>query len=96
MRAFSWDYLIIPFVFSFAGLINGAGHSTVTMIATFISSIGLRIPLAILFSRPFGLDLGLRGVGMAVPLATAGTLVCLLIYLLSGRWRRVVIHRAEG
>ena len=93
MKAFSTDYLIVPFIFSFAGLINGAGHSTFTMITTFISSIGLRIPLAILLSRPFGWDLGLRGVGLAAPLATAGTLVCLVIYLISGRWRTVTIHK---
>lgn len=94
MKAFSWDYLIVPFVFNFAGLVNGAGHSTFTMITTFISSIGLRMPLAILLSQTLGMEL--RGVGLAAPMATAGTMVCLLIYLLSGKWRKVTIHRHDN
>ncbi|MCL2030640.1 MAG: MATE family efflux transporter [Oscillospiraceae bacterium] len=95
MRAFSWDYLVVPFVFCLFGLINGAGHSTFTMLTTFITSIGLRVPLAILLSRPYGLNLGLSGVGLAAPLASVGALVCYTIYLIGGKWRNVVIHRPE-
>lgn len=93
MRAFSWDYIIVPFVFCFFGLINGAGHSHITMINTFISSIGLRAPAALLLSRTFGL--GLRGVGYAAPVASAGALIFLFCYILTGRWRNAVIHRDE-
>lgn len=93
MKAFSWDYLIVPFVFNFAGLINGAGHSGFTLFSTSISSIGLRMPMALLLSIPLGL--GLQGVGLAAPVASAGACVVLVLYYLSGRWKRVAIHRSE-
>ena len=92
MRAFSWDYLIVPFVFSFFGLINGAGHSHITMINTLITSVILRVPAALLLSRTF--DMGLFGIGLAAPVASAGAFVFLSCYILSGRWRSVIIHRA--
>ncbi|MDR0292530.1 MAG: MATE family efflux transporter [Oscillospiraceae bacterium] len=90
MRAFSWDYLLVPFVFCFVGLVNGAGHANVTLLNTFISSVGLRVPAALLLSRVFGL--GLSGVGLAAPAASAGALIFLLLYLSTGRWRSVVIR----
>ena len=90
MRAFSWDFLIVPFTFCFVGLVNGAGRANISMINTVITSVGLRVPAALLLSRTFGLGLG--GVGLAAPAATAGGLIFLSCYLLSGRWRVAVIH----
>lgn len=92
MRSCSWDFLIVPFVFNFGGLVNGAGHSKTMLASTLLSSVGLRIPLAMLLSGP----LGLRGLGLAIPLATMGTSVFLLLYLLSGRWKSAIIHKQEG
>lgn len=95
MRAFSWDYIFVPFVFSFMGLVNGAGHSHITMINTLITSVLLRVPTALLLSRTF--ELGLSGVGWAAPIATAGGSLFLLFYILSGKWKEVAIHRgAKG
>ncbi|MDR2598778.1 MAG: MATE family efflux transporter, partial [Oscillospiraceae bacterium] len=91
MRAFSWDYLLVPFVFSFFGLATGAGHTHVTMINTFITSIALRIPAAILLSQTF--DLGLYGVGLSVPVATSGGMVFLFLYVMSGKWKKAVIRK---
>lgn len=93
MRAFAWDHLVVPFVFSFFGLATGAGHTHITMINTFISSIALRIPLAILLSQTFGM--GLYGVGLAVPIATCGSLIFLAIYVASGRWKTAVTHEKK-
>ncbi|MCL2628280.1 MAG: MATE family efflux transporter [Oscillospiraceae bacterium] len=94
MYAFSWDYLLVPFVFSFFGLATGAGHTHITMINTFITSIALRIPTALFLSR--SLDMGLRGVGLAVPIATSGALIFLLCYVISGRWRSAVINKTTS
>jgi len=93
MRAFAWDYLIVPFCFSFFGLATGAGHTHITMINTFITSVALRVPAALLLSRTF--DLGLWGVGFAAPVASVGATIFLLCYVLSGRWRDAVIHKAD-
>ena len=90
MHALSWDYLVVPFAFSFFGLATGAGHTHITMINSIIMSVAVRIPAALFFSRT--LDLGLWGVGIASPVATGGALVFLLCYVLSGHWRKAAIN----
>ena len=86
MHALSWDYLIVPFAFSFFGLATGAGHTHITMINSVISSVVVRIPAALLFSNTFGW--GLWGVGFAAPVATFGALLFLTFYVISGYWRK--------
>ena len=93
IKAFSWDYLLVPFAFCFVGLVNGAGHAHIVLINTFISAMGLRIPAALLLSHTLGL--GLSGVGLAAPVATAGSAIFLFFYLASGRWRTVIIHKSR-
>lgn len=94
LRAACWDYLLVAFVFSYNGLITGAGHANISLINTFISSVAIRIPAALLLSNTAGL--GLRGIGLAIPAASLGALIFLIIYLLTGRWRTVTIHRSES
>lgn len=91
MRVYAWDYVFVPLVFSFFGLATGAGHTHITMINTFMTSIGIRIPAALFFSRY--LDMGLEGVALSVPVATAGSLIYLTYYVLRGRWRTAVVHK---
>lgn len=91
LRAIAWDYLVVPLVFSFFGLATGAGHTHITMINTFITSVALRVPIALLLSISF--DLGLFGVGLSVPIATLGSLIFLSLYVMSGRWKNVAITR---
>ncbi|MCL2252941.1 MAG: MATE family efflux transporter [Lachnospiraceae bacterium] len=91
LRAFSWDYLFVPFVFGFIGLVSGAGHAHIIMINTLITSVLVRVPAALLLSRTFGLELS--GVGYAAPVATFAGVIFLLGYILSGRWHVVAIHR---
>ena len=89
LHALSWDYLVVPFAFSFFGLATGAGHTHITMINSIISSVAVRIPAALFFSRT--LDLGLWGVGLASPAATVGALVFLSCYVMSGYWKKAAI-----
>ena len=91
LRAIAWDYFLVPFIFSFFGIATGAGHTHITMINTFITSVALRIPAALILSRTF--DLGLYGVGLSVPVASMGALIFLTFYILSGRWKNAVIHK---
>lgn len=92
LHALSWDYLVIPFAFSFFGLATGAGHTHITMINSVLNSIAVRIPAALLFSNTFGW--GLWGVGFAAPVATLGALIFLSFYVLSGYWRKSNLLKA--
>ena len=93
LRAFSFDYLLVPFVFSFGGLVIASGHTIFSLILALLSSVILRIPAAWLLSSV----MGLAGVGLGAPIATLGSSFLGLWFVLSGRWRdnRTGIRSAE-
>lgn len=84
IRTFSIEYLFIPILFSINGLIMGAGHTFFTLISGTVSSLFLRIPVAIIFGKMLGW--GLTGVGLAGPAATLCGVCLAGWFLLSGRW----------
>lgn len=84
MRTFSIEYLFIPILFCINGLIMGAGHTFFTLISGTISSLFLRIPVAIVFGSV--LKMGLTGVGLAGPAATLAGVLLAAWFLLTGRW----------
>jgi len=89
IRAFSFDYLIVPFVFSFNGLFIGSGHTTFSLINSCISSLFGRIPAAYILGVVC--DLGLFGFGIGAPIASSLALIMGLCYYLSGRWQKMTI-----
>ncbi|HOQ01226.1 MAG TPA: MATE family efflux transporter [Acetivibrio clariflavus] len=94
LRTFSFDYLIVPAAFCLNGLITGAGHTVISSISSIMSSIGFRIPFAILLGVT--LDKGMLGLGIAAPLASLGTTIFVFIYYLSGKWKvSTVVNKQE-
>lgn len=83
LRAFSFDYLVVPTVFCINGLVNGSGHTTFSLINGMLSSIILRMPVAYLLSMT---PLGLTGIGLAAPMASLGSLALGMWFYKSGRW----------
>jgi len=86
LDTFSFDYLIVPAAFCLNGIITGSGHTIISSISGIMSSVGFRVPLAILFGLI--LDKGMWGLGLAAPLATIGTTLFAFIYYISGRWKK--------
>ena len=84
-RAFSLDYLIVPFVFCFNGLFMGAGHTMFTLINNMLCSIILRIPIAALLGMV--LEYGMLGIGFGGPAASVGSLALILVFYFSGKWK---------
>ena len=95
MRTFSIEYLFIPILFCFNGLIMGAGHTFFTLISGASSSLFLRIPVALILGKWMGL--GLTGVGLAGPAATLAGVILAGWFIFSGRWQKdkTGIHREE-
>ena len=89
IRSFSFDFLFIPFIFCINGLLIGGGHTMFTLINSLISSIVLRVPVCYFFAVV--LDWGLFGVGMGAPAASAASLLLIIGFLISGRWKHNVI-----
>jgi len=90
LKTFSFDFLIIPFIFCINGLFIGGGHTTFTLINSMLSSVLLRVPVSYIFGAALGW--GLRGVGMGAPVASAGSLLLIICFLLSGRWKHNVVR----
>lgn len=88
MRTFCFDYLLVPFVFCINGMFIGAGHTTFSLINNMLSAIILRVPAAIIFGLVMGM--GLMGVGLGGPVASFGSLILILWFLFSGRWKENV------
>ena len=86
MRTFSFDYVLVPLQFCLNGLIMGAGHTKFTLLSSTMSSLLLRIPVAILFGSVMGW--GLTGVGLAAPAATLAGVILTAWFVFSGRWMR--------
>lgn len=93
LRAFSFDYLLVPIAFSMNGLFIGAGHTTYSLFSNILSGIIIRMPMAFILCNVLGL--GLFGVGLAVPLATLSSILLNLWFFFSGRWKVRTIHIKE-
>lgn len=86
MRTFSYEYLLVPAFFCCNGLILGAGYTAFTLLSSALSSLLLRIPVALIFGSV--LNWGLAGVGLAGPAASFCSVSLGLWFVLSGRWRK--------
>ena len=92
ISSFSYDLLLIPFIFCINGLLIGGGHTMFTMITSMLSSVLLRVPVCYFFGVV--LDWKLYGVGMGAPVASAASLLLIVIYMLTGRWKHNAIRSA--
>ena len=90
LRSFAWDFLIIPFVFCINGLLIGGGHTLFTLINSILTSVLLRIPVCYFFGVTLGW--GIRGVGLGAPAASLGSLLIIVLFLCTGRWKHNVIR----
>ncbi len=86
IRSFSFDYLLVPVLFCMNGLIMGAGYSMFTMFTGSVASILVRMPLA--YVLLMYTSLGLTGVGLAAPAASASGLIIAGWFVFSNRWTR--------
>lgn len=94
IRTFSFDYLLVPIVFSINGLMNGAGHTTFSLFNGMLSSILLRVPVAYFLGMTLGM--GLPGIGLGAPAATFGAAVVGIIYVRTGRWKKTKFSVSEA
>jgi putative MATE family efflux protein len=84
-------YLFFAIMFISNGVINGAGHTMITMTFSLMSLWLIRVPLAWLLSKT---SLGIRGIWVAVSLSFAIIMIVSLTYYFSGRWKKSAIIRA--
>ena len=93
IRSMTFDFLLVPFVFCINGFLIGAGHTFFTLVNGVLASILLRVPACYFFG--ITLNWGLAGVGLGVPVASAGVLVVIIVYLFTGKWKHNVIRHTS-
>ncbi|MDD5603088.1 MAG: MATE family efflux transporter [Eubacteriales bacterium] len=93
LRSFSYDYLVVPFVFCMNGLFTGAGHTAFSLFNSSMAALLVRIPSAWILGMVMGQ--GLAGVGLGAPIASVAALITGTIYFASGRWKTRVILKTQ-
>ncbi len=78
-------YVFFSIMFLSNGIINGAGHTIVTMVFTFVSIWIIRVPFSWLLSKTY---LGITGIWVAVSMSFIITMMVSLGYYFSGRWKK--------
>jgi len=89
LNTFSYDFLFIPFIFCLNGFFIGGGHTMFTLMSSMLSSVILRVPLTYLLGVT--MQWGLHGIGMAAPIASAGAILAIVAFLMTGRWKHNVV-----
>jgi len=91
LRFFSFDFLFVPFVFCIDGFLAGGGHTLFSLMNSIASAVLLRVPVCYVLA--ITLNMGLKGVGLGVPIASLGCLVAAVVFLMTGRWKVNVVDR---
>lgn len=77
-------YVIFAIMFTFNGVMRGAGDTIVPMFITLIALWGVRIPVAYFFSS----RIGEKGIWWSMPLAWFIGMVLTFIYYKTNRWKK--------
>lgn len=93
MKSFSFDFLLVAFVFCQTGFFNGCGRTRFVMVNGMISALLLRLPLSWLFGIWMAGDLWM--IGLAAPLASFVQIFIGFIYLRRNRWKIPIIPPKE-
>ena len=88
LRIVGSSYLFLAVMFISNGVINGAGHTMITMSFTLLSLWLVRVPVSWWLSKT---SLGITGVWIAVALSFLTTMTVSLTYYYSGRWKKSAI-----
>ena len=79
LQTFSYDYLLVPFVFCLNGFYFGCGRTTFAAANSIFSAFAFRVPLGILFGTMAGATL--FHLGIAAPIASVFTMTIAFLYL---------------
>jgi putative MATE family efflux protein len=91
LRIVGASYVLVGIMFVSGGVINGSGHTLVTMIISILCFWAIRVPGAWFLSKT---TLGITGIWVSVAASFTVGMLMALAYYYSGRWRQTVVVRA--
>jgi len=80
-------YLVFATMFTFSGLMRGAGDTLIPMFITLFALWLIRIPLAYFLSA----RMGEKGIWWAVPIGWVAGMILSYLYYRTGRWKRKAV-----
>jgi putative MATE family efflux protein len=87
------SYILFAVMFISNGIINGSGHTLMTMIFTLVSLWMVRVPLSAVLTRT---PLGITGIWIAIVISYGVTMAVSLAYYFSGRWKKLVVRTRKA
>jgi putative MATE family efflux protein len=84
LRINAIGYLMFSISFVANGIINGSGKTMITMIISAVTLLGLRIPLSDYMSQT---NLGIKGIWYAILATCIFSMLCSMVYYLSGKYK---------
>lgn len=93
LRIVGCAYILFALMFIVNGIINGSGHTMVTMAFSLITLWLVRVPAA---AKLMETSLGIHGIWLAIDLSFAVSLIMSLIYYSTGRWKKAVIKKGAA
>jgi len=93
LRVVGSGYIFFGMMFISTGVINGAGHTMITMVFSLLSLWVVRVPGSWILSRT---TLGIKGIWIAVVLSFMVTMTVSMVYYRSGRWKKTVISHTPA
>ena len=91
LRIVGSSYLFFAVMFISNGVINGAGHTMITMTFSLLSLWLVRVPVSWWLSKT---SLGITGIWIAIALSFVATMIVSLTYYFSGRWKKSAVIKA--
>jgi putative MATE family efflux protein len=86
-------YLLFSIMFTFNGVMRGAGDTLIPMFITLITLWLIRIPLAVLLSG----IIGTNGIWWSSPASWSAGMLFSILYYLTGKWKsKVVVKKVES
>jgi putative MATE family efflux protein len=86
-------YIFFAIMFISNGVINGSGHTIITMVFTLLSLWLVRVPFAWFLSKT---SLGTTGIWIAIACSFFVTMIVSLTYYFSGRWKKSAIIKTPA
>lgn len=83
-------YIVFSTMFSFTGLLRGAGATLIPMFITLFSLWLIRIPLAWFLSK----HIGVQGIWWSIPIAWFTGMIFLFIYYKMGHWKNKAVVKS--
>jgi putative MATE family efflux protein len=87
------SYILFAVMFIANGIINGSGHTAITMVFSLVSLWVFRVPLAALLTRT---PLGITGIWIAIVVSYGVTMIVTVSYYFSGRWKKPVVRAGKA